>query len=639
MNNNSKRNYYLDDIPLEEAIEKYFNALKKYFSKTPDELIDVTKANNRITSKPVFAKVSSPNFNLAAMDGISIDHKNTVGATETSPKTIKIKDFDWIDTGDPINDNHDAVIMIEDISKISNNEIKIFSSVSSMHNVREIGEDLIQSEMIIPENTKINHFDIGVCLAGGIKEIKVKKNINSKFIPTGNELINLGEQSTKGNLIEFNSYVINGLLNNIGVNTETSPIIKDNKELIKNEISNSIKKYDLVIVSAGSSAGSEDYTKEIISELGEVIVHGVSIKPGHPVILGKINDKPVIGLPGYPISAILINELIIKPLIEKKINHKIHNNNQIKAKLTRKLNSSIGEDEFVRASVGKINSEYIAVPLPGGAGVISSIQKANCLIKIPKNIEGFQKNEQINVLPLVDINDIDNTIICSGSHDLVLDLLKSFLLKKGLGYKMAINPIGSLGGLLAIDQNLCHFSGTHIFDPKTNQYNLPFINKFVKNNKVKTINLVDRIQGIIIPKTNPKNIKGIEDLNNPELVFVNRQKGSGTRILFDHLLEKSNINSQKINGYDNEKNSHLAVSYTIHSKNADLGLGIMSSAVAYDLEFIPLKEESFDLVIPETVLNEEYMQIILEIIRSSEFKKNIESIGGYNTNKTGEIIL
>ncbi len=377
MNNNTNRNYYLDDIPIEIALEKYFNSLKNYLSVIDHEEIQVTNSNNKITYEPVFAKISSPNFNLAAMDGISINHKSTIGATETSPLTLTQKDFFWVDTGDPLDDNHDAVIMIEDISKISAQKVKIFSSVPSMHNVREIGEDLIQSEMIIPENTKINHFDIGVCLAGGVDKIKIKKPLSSKFIPTGNELIKLGDEYSKGDLIEFNSYVINGMLDEIGVITDTSPIIKDNKTDIKNEISKAVEIFDLIIVSAGSSAGSEDYTKEIIEELGEVIVHGISIKPGHPVILGKIKDKPVIGLPGYPVSAILINELIIKPLIEKKLKYKIYKNEPLKAKLTRKLNSSIGEDEYIRASVGKINSEYVAVPLPGGAGVISSIQKAN----------------------------------------------------------------------------------------------------------------------------------------------------------------------------------------------------------------------------------------------------------------------
>ena len=308
MNNNTNRNYYLDDIPIEIALEKYFNSLKNYLSVIDHEEIQVTNSNNKITYEPVFAKISSPNFNLAAMDGISINHKSTIGATETSPLTLTSKDFSWIDTGDPLDDNHDAVIMIEDISKISPQKVKIFSSVPSMHNIRDIGEDLIQSEMIIPENTKINHFDIGVCLAGGVDKIKIKKPLSSKFIPTGNELIKLGDEYSKGNLIEFNSYVINGMLDEIGVITDTSPIIKDNKTDIKNEISKAVETFDLIIVSAGSSAGSEDYTKEIIEELGEVIVHGISIKPGHPVILGKIKDKPVIGLPGYPVSAILINE-------------------------------------------------------------------------------------------------------------------------------------------------------------------------------------------------------------------------------------------------------------------------------------------------------------------------------------------
>jgi len=639
MNDKQSRNYYLSDIPIEEAISKYFNSLESYFKTIDFEEIEVTQSNQKITYEPIFAKISSPNFNLAAMDGISINHESAIGATETSPKILSEKDFNWVDTGDPIDDQYDAVIMIEDISKSNSKEVKIFSSVPPMHNIREIGEDLIQSEMILPENSQINHFDIGVCLAGGVDKIKIKKPLTSKFIPTGSELIHLGENRNKGDLIEFNSYVINGMLNDLGVITNTSHIIKDNKSDIKNEILNAVEMYDLIIVSAGSSAGSEDYTKEIISALGEVIVHGVSIKPGHPVILGKIKNKPVIGLPGYPVSAILINELIIKPLIEKKIKYKMQTIPPIKAKLARKLNSTMGEDEYIRATVGKINKEYIAVPLPGGAGVISSIQKANCLIKIPRNKEGYQKHEIINVNPLTNLQNINNTIICSGSHDLVLDILKSFLLKKGLGYQMAINPIGSLGGLLSIDQNLCHIAGTHIFDPETEQYNISFINKFVKNNKVKAINLVDRIQGIITKKNNPSKIKSINDFNNKNLVFINRQKGSGTRILLDYLLSSSNINSKNINGYDNEKNSHLAVSYAIKSGNADYGLGIMSAAKAYDLGFVPIKEESFDIVIPENIINEKHIQILIEIINSKGFKNSINKIGGYSTSNTGQQII
>jgi len=313
-------------------------------------------------------------------------------------------------------------------------------------------------------------------------------------------------------------------------------------------------------------------------------------------------------------------------------------NNQIKAKLARKLNSVMGEDEYIRATVGKINNEYIAVPLPGGAGVISSIQKANCLIKIPRNKEGFEKNQYIDINLLTDINKIDNTIICSGSHDIVLDLLKSFLLQKGNEYDMSINPIGSLGGLLSIDQSLCHISGTHIFDPEKNTYNISYIKKFISNQEVKVINLVNRIQGIIVAKGNPYKIKNLQDLNNKDLNFVNRQKGSGTRILLDYMLDKEKINPSNITGYDNEKNSHLAVSYAIYSGNSNVGLGIMSAAKSYNLDFIPLKEENFDIVIPKNILNEKYVELMLNIINSLEFKKAINNIGGYITKNTGKQI-
>ena len=636
--NINTRNYYLNNIPIEGALESYFKHLENYFDTLETEEILVTNSHNRISAEPIFANISSPNLNLAAMDGIACHHLSTIGATETSPITLQKSKFEWIDTGDPIDDKFNAVIMIEDVSKVNKNKIKIYNSIPPMNHVREIGEDLIQSEMIIPENKKINHYDIGVCLAGGINKIKVKKVPKVRFIPTGSELINLGDKQTKGDLIEFNSYIITGILNDFGAISSTSKIIKDNKLEIENEILKSVKNNDIILVSAGSSAGSEDYTKEIISKLGHVIVHGVSIKPGHPVILGEIQNKPVIGLPGYPISAILITELIIKPIIEKKLNHKLIFNNTIKAKLARKLNSVMGEDEYIRATVGKINNEYVAVPLPGGAGVISSIQKANCLIKIPRNKEGFEKNQYIDINLLTDINKIDNTIICSGSHDIVLDLLKSFLLQKGNEYDMSINPIGSLGGLLSIDQNLCHMSGTHIFDPETNTYNTSYIKKFINKQEVEVINLVNRIQGIIVAKGNPEKIKNLQDLNNKDLNFVNRQKGSGTRILLDYMLDKEKINPSNITGYENEKNSHLAVSYAIYSGNSNVGLGIMSAAKSYNLDFIPLKEENFDIVIPKNILNEKYVELMLNIINSLEFKKAINNIGGYITKNTGKQI-
>ncbi len=637
------RNIYLESTPLDEALNRWIAKLENEGLLLPfeGETVKVIDSLGRITAKAISAKISSPFYHSSAMDGYAVRFTDTFGASERTPQRLLIgEQAIYVDTGDPLPEGFNAVIMIEEINYVSDNEIEIISPATPWQHVRVIGEDIVATELILPENQKIRAFDIGAMLAGGYTEIKVRRKPEVVIIPTGDEIVEPGSKLEIGNIIEFNSRILGSLIQEWGGKYCRYNIVPDNLEKIKGAILEAVSKSDMVIVNAGSSAGSEDFTAEAIRALGEVILHGVNIKPGKPVILGIVKGKPVLGIPGYPVSAYLTFKLFAKPVILKWLGTEEEKPETIKTKISRQIASQPGQEEFVRVKVGKVEDNFISTPVSRGAGVLMSLVRADGILRIPSMSEGVGAGSEVEIELMRPLNEIENTIVCIGSHDNALDLLSNILKKRYPKYSLSSAHVGSMGGLVAIKKGEAHMAGTHLLDEETGQYNIPFIKKILGSENVVLINLVYREQGLLVLKGNPKNIKDFRDLVRDDVVFVNRQSGAGTRLLTDKCLRELGINPGDIKGYEREEYTHMGVASAVLTGVADTGLAILASAKALNLDFIPVARERYDILMTRKTFDSEMMQCLLEIItKDDEFKNTVKNLGGYDVSDMGKIIF
>ncbi len=635
-----KQKRYLDKKPLEETRDLFLSKLGPFidaFQTDRVECVPVDEALHRITANPVFARISCPHYHAAAMDGFAVLADSTFGATESRPRQLRLgKDAFQVDTGAPIPGGTNAVVKIEDVHFVHNETVEIEKGVYPWQNVRVMGEDLVAGEMILPENHRIGPYDMGALLAGGIWDVDVRKKPRITVIPTGSELVEPGSTLKRGDIIEFNSTLLKGLIVEDGAQFCRSPILRDDYEALRSGLLRALKESDVVLVVAGTSAGSRDFTFRLLDELGEVLVHGVSIMPGKPTILSLVQGRPVVGIPGYPVSATIAYEQFVRPLVSALLCVRDTTRRQVTAVPVANIPSKLGIDEFLRVRLGKIGSTLIATPLPRGAGIVTSLAKADGIVRISRLSEGLKEGEAVPVELLLKEEEIKNRIIMIGSHDLILDLLSTHLSRTYPEFSLSSTHVGSMGGLIAVQKGRAHLAGIHLFDPETQQYNLPYVKRVFGETMVHLVHLVFRQQGLLVAPGNPKNIQGVKDLTREGVVFVNRQRGSGTRMLLDHLLLEHHIRPEAVEGYEREEVTHMAVAVAVLSDSADTGVGIYSAARALDLSFVPLAMERYDLVIPDPFLREEKIQALLEIIRSEPFKRSVENLGGYDVSRMGE---
>ncbi len=623
------RTQYIDNIDVEEAKKLYFNKLN---IRPTSEEIKVTEALNRIVYKAVYAKTSSPTYNAAAMDGICVRSKDVTSAKESNPLLLKEDvDFIYVNTGNPIREPYDSVIMIEDVIEKTKGQVEILAPSYPYQHVRQIGEDIVATEMILPSNHKIRPMDLGALIAGGIEHIEVYKKPRVGIIPTGSEIVESIKEVCEGKIIDSNSHVFKGLVEMMGGLANKYKPTEDDYQRLREIIKEAVRDNDIILINAGSAAGTKDYTVNLIKDLGEVLVHGVAMKPGKPTILGIINGKPVIGVPGYPVSGFMVFDVFIKPLILKFTSSEEDPYEKDKAILSRRVVSSLKNKELLRVSLGFVDSKLIATPLAGGAGVSMSLVRADGIGIIPRNVEGLEAGEEIEVELLKPLKNIRKTLVSIGSHDLVMDIISDIM-------KLSSSHVGSMGGIMAIKRGEAHLAPIHLLDSESGEYNISYIRKYFPDKKMVLIKGIQRKQGFIVEKGNPKDINGCKDLLKEGVSFANRQRGAGTRVLLDYQLQKLGIKEDEILGYRRELTTHMAVAAAVKNKSASTGLGILSAARAMDLDFIPLADEDYDFLIKEELLDKKEIQDFIKLIKSKEFQTRVSELGGYGFHRTGEII-
>ena len=669
-----KRNIYLEDIPLDQAQAALQTALYKVdlWGPLPEERIPVPEANGRVTSAAIFAKISSPHYHASAMDGYALRAQDTVGATETSPLQVRLVDADIdpqeiirpaqaANTGHPLPLWANAVVMIEHTQLVTLSDgkpgIEIRAAVPPWHHVRPMGEDMVATELVLPANHKLRPVDLGALAGSGHVTVGVYQRPRVAIIPTGSELVSLTgdpapaglEEDAKlraGQIVEYNSIVLAAQVSDWGGVPTRWPIVPDELAAIETAVQSAAAAHDLVLVNAGSSAGSEDYTAHIVQKMGELLVHGVAVRPGHPVILGILKPEedprsaryvPVIGVPGYPVSAALTGEIFVEPLLAQWQGQQAMVRPVIEGTLTRKTMSHTGDDDYVRVSVGKVGDKIMVTPISRGAGVISSLVRADGILQIPRFSEGQNAGDKVTVQLYRTVQEIEQTIVAIGSHDLTLDLLAQFLAEKEGGFRLMSANVGSLGGLVALRRGEAHLAGAHLLDPDTGVYNESYIHRYVPEQEIVVVTLVGREQGWIVPPGNPKGLSGWSDAANPDVQLVNRQRGAGTRLLLDYELGQLGIDPTQVRGYEREEYTHLAVAAAVASGVADAGLGIRAAARALELDFVPMAAEQYELVLPVEFYESALLLPLLDLLHDARFKQAVNALPGYDTVPMGQV--
>ncbi|HEX7540668.1 MAG TPA: molybdopterin biosynthesis protein [Anaerolineales bacterium] len=677
---------YLHDIPLPEAKTRFQSALEEVnlWRVLGMENIPLDEdAIGRVLAEPVWAKISSPHYHASAMDGFAVRAGDTVGAQPSTPKTFSLLPRShqaiYLDTGDALPEGFDAVIPIENVESLDESgqippairhpaSILIRAAVTPWSHIRPLGEDIVQTQLVLPTGQVLRPVDLGAVAASGQLSVMVARKPRVAILPTGTELVPLGSDLKAGDILEYNSLVLAAQVKAWGGDPTRFPITPDNFIAICARVEEAAREHDLILLNAGSSAGAEDFSAQVVEKLGTLLVHGVAVRPGHPVILGVIsrivetaqslpadgivshpsdarNDTvPIIGVPGYPVSAALTGEIFVEPLIAQWTGRPPQELPVEQATLTRKITSPGGDDDYVRVAVGKVGDKLLATPLARGAGVISSLVRADGLMLLPRGVQGAEAGEVVDVHLYRSHAELDRTIFCIGSHDMTLDLLAQFLSQRDR--RLVSANVGSQGGLIALKRGEAHLAGSHLLDPQTGEYNLSYIRQYLNGVSVKVYGFVGREQGLMVRRGNPMDIKSLRDLNKTEagpepgrrVRFVNRQRGAGTRVLLDYQLSKMGIPAEVIQGYNQEEYTHLGVAAAVASGRADCGLGIPAAAQSLDLDFIPLFQETYQLIIPKIIAESDLLTPLFEVLEDRVFRQAVVNMPGYDVSQMGRLM-
>lgn len=665
---------YLHDIPLADAKARLKLALREagLWGVLGAETLPLDEnVLGRVLAEPVWALKSSPHYHASAMDGFAIRAEDTAGAMPSAPITLEVVSpsivrrplsmlAQYVDTGDPLPDWANAVIPIENVEPLEAtgqmavdvrkpDAIRLRASVVPWSHVRPLGEDIVATQLVLPAGHVLRPYDLGAIAASGHTSVSVARRPRIGILPTGTELVPIGSELRPGDILDYNSLVMAAQIKAMGAEPVHFPITIDDFDAICARVAEAAQTCDLVLLNAGSSAGSEDFSSRVVEKLGTLLVHGVAVRPGHPVILGMVrrfdekskikNQKseiPIIGVPGYPVSAALTVDIFVEPLIARWLGRRPLELPVLQAQMTRKTVSPAGDDDFIRVVVGQVGDKMLAAPISRGAGVITSLVRADGLVVLPRGVQGVEAGEPVSVRLMRSRAEIEQTIFCIGSHDVILDLMAQFLSEKDR--RLVSANVGSQGGLVALRRGEAHLAGSHLLDPETGDYNLRYIREYLPGVPVKVVGLVHREQGLMVRRGNPRGVKSLQDLAEGKITFINRQHGAGTRVLFDYHLNLMGIDAGQVKGYDDEEYTHLGVAAAVASGRADCGMGIPAAAQALELDFIPLFRERYDLVIPKVFAESDLLVPLFELLKSQSFQNAVNSLPGYDIGVMGTLL-
>ncbi|HEY3356833.1 MAG TPA: molybdopterin biosynthesis protein [Polyangia bacterium] len=637
-----KRNVYLTMKPLAEARALFLGAWD-WAALAGTERVDAASALGRVTAAPVFAALSSPSYHAAAMDGIAVDAAATYAATEEQPVQLAVgAAAHFVNTGQPLPAGTNAVVMIEHIHEPAAGLVELRAAAFPWQHVRKVGEDIVATELVLPHHHRLSAADVAALLAAGVFELTVLCRPRVAIIPTGAELVDWREAAARppapGAIIESNSVFLAALVTEHGGEPRVLPRQPDDPAALRAALAAALASdAHLVMTNAGASAGSKDFTSHVLGEVGEVLVHGIAAMPGKPTVLGRAAGKPVVGTPGYPISAWVCFDQFVRPALALMQGQPPPAREIVMAVPARRLPSRLGQEELVRVHLGQVGDRVVAAPLKRGAGAITSLTRADGLLRIPAQSEGLDESEPVPVELLRPRAALARTLVVVGSHDIVLDLLADELKRRAPDLSLSSSNLGSLAGLIALRDGRAHCGGTHLLDPATGEYNVPDVRRYLAGTPALLVTVAWRSQGLIVAPGNPKGLRVLADLARPDVTFVNRQAGSGTRVLLDHALAQAGLDPARIRGYDDDEYTHTAVAAQVRAGGVDAGLGIKAAADALGCDFVPLFRERYDLCIAQRFLGDPRVVALLETLRAPELARAVAALGGYDTAEMGRV--
>lgn len=628
------------DMPLEKVKSEYLAFLKERGFRPGTETVRIQTlrisgadsrempeqyAIGRVTAEPVYARACSPSCPCSAVDGVALDTRRIRLAADNHRLRLHPGQFTVVYTGDKIPDGCDAVIMAEDIRRNEDGSITVCAPAVPWQNIRQMGEDICAGEMILPSHTAITAASMAAMLTGGVNEIKVIKHPTVGIIQTGSDM-------------ELKSSIFTAMLNG----WQAEGIILPAAGNDAGEIANAVKKFcevcDIFLLCLGPSPEHSSCAAEAVEMAGELFGNGLSVRPGRNTVLGAVGSKPVLGITGYPVSGIIIMEELVKPLVEFLSEKNFGDKKHAEAVLTRSFASTPACEEFVRVRMGYVGDKLTATPIGRSSGVVSAFVKADGMLEIPRNRLRYEAGDTVSVRLLRDEKTLRNTLVTVGSHDPLLDELADMIHARDRSMYMSSAHVGSMGGIMAVRRGEAHAAGCHLLDTRSGEYNLSFIRRYFPEGDVKLVRLVGRQQGLMLKKGNPLDITGFSDIARENIRFVNRQKGSGTRILTDYLCGKNDIDTARVYGYDHEELTHSSVAAQVACGFADAGMGIYSAARLFDLDFVPVCVEEYDLIIPDHAWDTPMVRMLLETMKSDEFREKVLAMGGYTVEHPGELI-
>lgn len=639
------RSRFLSQVPVDEALGRWFAALEAagWSGLTAPEEVPTDQGLGRVLAEPAVARFSSPSYHACAMDGYAVAAVSTFGASESAPVVLEVPEqARYVDTGDALPAGRDAVIMLEDVQELPGDRIELRAAAAPWQHVRPIGEDVAAGEMILPAGWLLRAADLAVLTSAGAGRVTVRGRPVVAVIPTGDEIRRLSELGEAGpaggEIVESNSLLVAGAAAEAGALVRVMEVAPDDRAAIRRSLDEALACADVVVLGAGSSAGSADFSAAVLSEAGEVVVHGVATRPGKPVILAVAGGRPVLGMPGYPVSAWLTLDLFLRPVIARMLGRIAEPRERVQARMTRRAASPLGVREYLRVKLARVGGSLVAAPLSRGAGVLSSLVRADALVAIPPEQQGIDAGAVVEAELLRSREGVERTVLAIGSHDLALDVLADRFARANPGCSLASVNAGSLAGLQALARGEAHIAGSHLLDERTGEYNRSYVRKILPGRRVALFCLALREQGMVVRSGNPLGLKEPADLARAGVRLINRQRGAGTRVLLDYLLREAGVDLRAVEGYDRTVYTHLAVAAEVAGGGADAGLGILAAAKALGLDFVPVAGERYELVIPETSWNEPLVRRLLEIAGSREFREAVSRLGGYDLSANGELV-
>lgn len=634
------------------TIEEAARMLEEAATHVPEpERVRLDQALGRVISKTVYSGIDLPPFDRAEMDGYAVVSSDTDGASETAPLRLRVVGrvdagsayagevpngcCVEIATGAPIPRGADAVLMVEYTSR-SDGFIEVYKPVTPGENVAYAGSDLEIGEVVLRKGSTVGVREVALLASTGVREVEVYGRPKVGIISTGNEIVEPGSKLCPGKVYDVNSHMLEAAVREAGGIPLSFGRVGDDMEAIRVGLESALNGTDLILISGGTSAGLGDVVYRAIGGLCDpgILAHGLHIKPGKPTVIAAHMGKAVIGLPGYPVSALMVFNQIVKPLIHRISMAKGKGERTLEARLTQRVNGAKGRRWFLTVHV--LNGvEEKAYPVFASSGAIGTLARADGYIVVPEDLEYIERDEMVQVRLFGDHEDKEDLVLM-GSHCPALDILLEVLFEEEGISARALN-VGSMGGLSSVARGECDLAGIHLLDEETMTYNAPFVRRaglpdwcLVKGYR--------RRQGIAIPKGNPKGITGLRDLIREDLIFANRNRGSGTRILTDRLLkgiaqelgiEFKNLVG-KIRGYRSEFKTHSSVAAAVGQGRADLGVCVESAAAAYGLEFIPIGDEEYDFVINPASKDKRAVREFLGCLRSKKFKEMARKLKGFS---------